>query len=233
MGRLLKMVDLFRVTGRVKLRLKEYELIKSVDEILEHHKIDMNHIFKDMIIEDKSDFLHYMDFIARIGKMDGTSEEFHKCLNKIENIRQVRGKFFISDRHSFMGMALGDSSWYPQTARLDRVIRGLNILKLCELTYWDKSIYINGKKYMIEDSKVNDYTYMVLFNFNDGKKIKGNIGLIIVKGDKFEIYRDDVIKSGKDKARIIRNIGVDNLDLVISRRNVCDSSYIEMEVGKR
>lgn len=202
--RLLEKVELLMVTGKLLLDRDEYDLVKEADKL-----IDI-----DIPINSKTEFMSYIKIINKIGTNWCASD----IVTKIEGLHKLRGTFFIGDRYGFIQMV--DREFEQSNCDMKQF---LNKLKICSLGYNDSSIFIDAHRYMMIDVEKNGYRYKKFLHFGEYKKIPGIVGLMVLETNgNFTYYRDDVIKSGKDKVEIINKIGMDNIDLVITVRNLGD-----------
>lgn len=224
MGKLLEMTDILSVTGSIRLDGAEYKLVIEADGLLDSWGLDLNELYKNMILENKAEFLNYLRFIKRIGYNKCTSDEYKEYMNRIEKLRVLRGKFFIRDRYSFMNTVIMELSQLNRNFDIDKL---LNKLKVCDLFFYDDAIFINGHKYMLMDTNENEYKYKIFIRYGDYEGIDGNMGLMLVMpSGNIEYYNSDKIKSGRDKVRIVKEIGIDNIDLIITRKNMGDADFI-------
>lgn len=223
MGKLLEMVDILIVTDKSVFIKNEYEFIKRVDSLLEFKGINICNILKYVVADSKYEFLDYLQIVEKILSLDCTTEKYKVCIDKIEGLRRIRGKLFISDRYNFMHRLVYSSDWYEHKYNsIDEMIDSLDKFKFYELHHSDDSIYINNHKYTLLDVRADEYVYKQFIGFGNCEKIKGNIGLMIVRKDgRIEYYRDDVIKCSKDKVKIINKIGFNNIDLIVTRIDYC------------
>lgn len=224
MGKLLEMVDVLVVTGSIRLDEAEYELVTEADEYLDSWSLDLNNLYKNMVLENKTEFLNYLRFVKRIGYNKCTSDKYKEYMNRIEKLRVLRSKFFIRDRYSFMNTVVMELSQLSRNFDIDKL---LNKLKICDLFFYDDAIFIRGHKYMLMDINENEYKYKIFIRYGNYERIDGNIGLMLVmpSGD-ISYYDSDKIKSGRDKVKIVKEIGIDNIDLIITRRNMGDDDFI-------
>lgn len=224
MGKLLEMIDILRIAGNIKLDEAEHDLVIEADRLLNDWDLNLNTLYRSMVLDNKAEFLNYLRFIKRIGYNRCTSDKYKEYMNRIEYLRVLRGKFFLKDRYSFMHTVIMTLSQLDKVFDIERL---LDKLKVCELFLYDDSIFINGHKYMLIDTNENEYKYKNFIRHGDYDKIAGNIGMVLVMpSGAIEYYRSDKIKSGKDKVRIVNEIGIDNIDLIITRKNMGDADFV-------
>ena len=87
---------------------------------------------------------------------------------------------------------------------------------------WDNRIY------ELRRVKKIGYNYFTIEDVKDKKESKLILGmLVILKDGALRLYTDSDIEDGDDKIKIIKEIGLDKIDLVITMKNSKDGDWID------
>lgn len=228
MSKLIEMIDILIVADRLRLSEENYKLVKKVGELLELNNIDRYELLKNTLLRKEEEFLYYIKIIEKLFTLKGTSEEYCKCIDMIEDLRDVKSKFIKNNSSNFLRfLALFVFVDLNSDNTVEQVIEKLNKNKIFSMTHDDIVIYINDKKYITKDVTKHGYIYTHFARLNKLDYISGNIGMMIVKNDNSIVYyKDNVIKSGEDKVNIIKKIGIDKTRLVVTRSNISDTNLI-------
>ncbi len=87
---------------------------------------------------------------------------------------------------------------------------------------WDNRIY------ELKRVKKIGYNYFTIGDVKDKKESKLILGMMVVlKDGALKLYTDSDIADGDDKIKIIKEIGLDKIDLVITMKNYKDGDWID------
>lgn len=227
MGRLKTLVDTYLVVGRLHLEDYQYNLVSEVDRLMD--KKDVTYDLKQIL--DKKDAKSLMGYVLvfkKILNMNCMKEDYYRFLDKLHSIQRVRERFFGESTFNLIDYLLNKRFLLDIEAPIDKLIQMLDELKIYDVFFNHNLIYIGNERYIMTDVNSNDYLYTNYIRVDRFNSIEGNVGLLVVKNDdSIEYFRDDVIHSGYDKRIIVESLGIDNIQLLVTRRNIRDIDIID------
>lgn len=227
-----EMMDICIVSNKLKpLSKGEWAIVDNLDKAI----IDAN-IFPRDIIKfgiDSSERLCMILF--RLLEYVLKTLDRIKCEEYLNNLykylllnKEYLGLNIYTEKLSRMIWSVNYSSRVSQEKIKNRLFNILITLKIIELEE-GQIIKLNDTRYRMFNKVKNNYVYIKLIGINHSID---DIGMILVRNNTFEIYKSETCSDLFDKENIINEIGLDNIDLVITSK-ILGVASLELEYRKR
>lgn len=213
-----EMMDICIVSNKLKpLGKGEWAVVDNLDKAI----IDAN-IFPRDIIKfgiDSSEKLcmllfRLLEYVLRTFDRLKCEEYLNNLYKYLLLNKEYVGLNICTEKLSRMIWSVNYNSKASQEKIKSRLLNILITLKIIELEE-GQIIKLNDIKYRMFNKVKNNYVYIKLIGVNHSID---DIGMILVRNNTFKIYKSEICRDLFDKENIIDEIGLNNIDLVITSK---------------
>lgn len=226
------MADMLVASGRISsLKREDERLLDKFDSCVEDNKDIVNIGWLVKFIGINSYRKLFIELLRKIMCILNFNTDLYNkqlCIDRLRNNIEVHRKYLIRNNDNILMNMSIDLLYIDRMNSIEQIYATILSNCIIQVLFDNHKIKWDNRIYELRRVKKIGYNYFTIEDVKDKKESKLILGmLVILKDGALRLYTDSDIEDGDDKIKIIKEIGLDKIDLVITMKNSKDGDWID------